>query len=323
MQHSEQLNAALKPGSNKKSSHSYDYSSYFKNISSQINSSDLTIANMETCFAPPPYTGYPSFSSPASLAAESRNSGIDVLLAANNHTCDKGSRGISGSISTFRSLGIPYTGIYSDSLDEKRSSPLIINKKGFRIAILNYTYGTNGIKVPFPFVVKMIDSAVILRDIQKARAANPHFIIACLHWGVEYNRVSGSYQKRWESFFNRHGIDIIIGSHPHVPQNYVVKRDISGTIRGITVYSLGNAISNMSAPFTRIGMLCKVNLVKNFHGKTSIAEPQFSYIWTSRPGEVEKNFSILPIEEFKNRRDAFKVKQAYDKMMYYYSLTIK
>jgi len=321
MQHQAQLDAAQKRARGKQNSGTYDYSTYFKHLQSRFDKTDLRVANMETTFAPAPYSGYPNFSSPASLLSDSKKNGIDLFLAANNHTCDKGKRGIEGSISLYDSLKVLYTGIYRNEKEEKERNPLIVELKGFRIAFLNYTYATNGIPVPDPYVVKLLDSNVVKKDIARAKAKNPDFIIACLHWGTEYVLSHSREQENWAKLFNREGINIIIGSHPHVTQDVDIRRELSGEINGVTVYSLGNAISNMTAVYTRLGMIFQIDLVKNWLGECRILAPKFEYIWTTRPGTLEKNFSIIPVEDYidkphklHNRDDYKKMKNQYLKV---------
>lgn len=321
MQHQAQLDAAKKNGKGNLSASTYDYNDYFKYLQPRFDKADLRVANMETTFAPAPYSGYPNFSSPPSLVSDSKKNGIDLFLAANNHTCDKGKRGIEGSISLYDSLNVMYTGIYRNEKEEYELNPLIVELKGFRIAFLNYTYGTNGIPVPEPYIVKLLDSNVVKRDIQRAKERDPDFIIACLHWGTEYVLSHSWEQEKWEKLFNREGIKIIIGSHPHVPQDVKIDKELSGEVKGITVYSLGNAISNMTALYTRIGMIFRLELVKNWLGESRIIVPDYEYIWTTRPGLFNKNFSIIPVEDYikephklHNRDDFNKMKNQYVKL---------
>src|SRR3989339_1176376 len=300
MQHQAQLDAALVKGSVKKGTPLYDYSSYFSKLKEHFNRADLTIANMETTFAGPPYSGYPNFNSPHSLLTASAESGIDIFLAANNHTCDKGRRGLTGTIGLYDSLGIKYTGIYRNPEEEINRNPLIVNIREFKVAFLNYTYGTNGIPIPPPFVVKLLDTLAIKTDLARAKALNPDFIIVCPHWGEEYKLVHSAQQERMERYFYENGADLIIGSHPHVHQDYNIIKPDGTTIEHITIYSLGNAISNMTAPNTRVGMMAEIVLCKGEDGSRRILEPNIEYIWTLRPKMFDRNYSILPINKKEN-----------------------
>ncbi len=318
MQHQTQLDVAKAPGSKTNAPSAYDYSSYFKYLSGRFGKVDLRIANMETTFTTLPYSGYPRFTSPASLLEDSHKGGIDIFLTANNHINDKGLRGLKETISLYDSLGLKYTGIYKNPQDELENNPLIIDKKGFKIAILNYTYGTNGNSTPAPYVVKLIDTTIIKADLARASKLSPDFTIVCLHWGMEYKLKHTVAQERLSEIIHSYGADVIIGSHPHVPQGYDIKYDENNDIRNITVYSLGNVISNMTAPNTRIGMMAEIDLYKDSLGSKKILPPKFEYIWTSRPNMFDKNFTTLPIEEYLEKPELFKDIYEYQKMKRYY-----
>lgn len=323
MQHQAQLDAAHRHGWKRTNPDAYDYSSYFRHLQSRFASADLRVANMETTFANLPFSGYPNFNSPAALARESKEQGIDIFLSANNHICDKGRSGLEGTISLFDSLKVLYTGIYRNKKEEEKRGPLVVDLKGFRIAFLNYTYGTNGIPVPQPFIVKLLDSAEIRKDIAAAKSSDPDFIIACLHWGYEYKLEQSAEQRKWERLFNSNGVNIIVGSHPHVVQPVEVKRELSGEVKSITAFSLGNAISNMTAVYTRIGMMLTLEFTRTHGGTKHLLMPEYEYLWTSRPGGAEKNFTIIPVKDFIDKPERFRQRDEYPKMMKQYLEIVK
>ncbi|PKO99628.1 MAG: capsular biosynthesis protein [Bacteroidetes bacterium HGW-Bacteroidetes-8] len=323
MQHKEQLEAALIqtsiPGKRSPAEPaSYNYSSYFSHLKSYFEKADIVGANMETTFAPPPFAGYPAFRSPGSLAAECVKSGINLMFAANNHSADAGSAGLRGSIETYEKLEVPYTGIYRSGEDEELLNPLIIEKRGFKIAFLNYTYGTNGIRTPLPFIIKRLTSAEVEKDLDLARSKSVDLICAAVHWGEEYMTEPGEYQLKWERELYSKGVDIIIGSHPHVPQDVAVYRDSAGKISKITAYSLGNAISNMTAKNTRIGVMLEIAVTRDSTGKREICEPQKHLIWTVRPTLKGENYSILPIKDYLTNSQTKGKLREHDLILNYY-----
>ncbi len=164
MGHDEQIWSA-----ENRETHAYNYDDVFEYVREEISEADITFANFEVTLGGTPYTGYPQFSSPAELAVACRNAGIDFLFTANNHSADRGRKGIIATINRLDSLGIPHTGTFTGPAERDSLYPALIEKNGFSIALLNYTYGTNGITVPPPAIVNMIDKAVISRDIEKAR----------------------------------------------------------------------------------------------------------------------------------------------------------
>ena len=112
MQHGKQLLGALKEGADPNNPHSYDYSLVFKHIKDKLQSADLAVANMEFPLGTPPYTGYPVFSAPESIAWEAKESGIDLFLLANNHIMDKGKRGFLNTLEVYDEMGGKYIGAY-------------------------------------------------------------------------------------------------------------------------------------------------------------------------------------------------------------------
>jgi hypothetical protein len=292
MQHIAQLQDACKQGGE------YDYSAYFKYVKPYFDQADFTVANMEFTCGVKPYTGYPCFSAPEALAAEARRSGIDLFETANNHICDKGLRGLDSTMAIYRRNGWDYTGIYQDTVSRFINDPAVYEIKGIRIAFINITYGTNGNRIPAPRVVNLLDTASVAASILRARERGAELIVALPHWGTEYRLKPDASQIRWERFLYSHGVDIIIGSHPHVVEPVVALTDsLSGEIRHITAYSLGNYISNMSIRYGRIGALAVVRVVKT-HGteKIEILQPEVHYLWCCKAGRLEKGWTTAPIE---------------------------
>lgn len=300
-------------------SQGFDYSGCFPFIKDDLESADIAVANMEAPVGAPPYRGYPSFSAPGEIAEEAFKNGIDIFLTANNHICDRGKAGFEGSIAFYRKNGIPFTGIALEG-EEERNNPLVFECKGIRFGIINFTYGTNGIGTPEGCHVARMDSTEIKSAIMKARLELCDIIIAAPHWGVEYTLKPHPEQKAWEKMLLRNGVDIIIGSHPHTPQPVTERISPDGKIKSVTAYSLGNALSNMTAPFTRTGLMVKIKIAKPRYGwEPVIAETEIIPIWTSRPGGISENYSIVPIKKYLNRPELFKDRNDYLKMKEYYN----
>ncbi len=296
MQHEAQLHSACVDQSAPNHPNSYDYSSYFRDLHPIFEGVDIIAANIETTFAAPPYRGYPSFNSPSSLAVECYNSGINLFFAANNHIMDSGSKGLESTISLYKRIGVPYMGIYRDSCDAKNNHPLIIEKKGVRIAFLNYTYGTNDIRVTPPYVVNLLDTISVKRDLIRTKELKPDKIIVSVHWGEEYHLSPSPAQERWERFFYRNGAHLIIGAHPHVPQPIRVYRGEENRVERLTAFSLGNVISNMSAKNCRVGILLEILLLKDsLNGVVTFGEPKVTLIWSKR-GNGKTPFKVVPLE---------------------------
>lgn len=288
MQHAGQIKAASdgKGG--------YDYSECFKYVKEEIEEADVAIANLEVTLGGAPYTGYPCFSAPDEYAFAIKDAGFDILQTCNNHSCDSGSRGLGRTLTMLDSIGMPHFGTYHDTQDRARKYPYLLEKNGFRIVLLAYTYGTNGIPVPSPYIVNQIDTVQIKKDIADAKAMNPDAIIAFMHWGTEYVLQPVSVQKWQAEWLFKNGVTHVIGGHPHVVEPIEMRKDAKGE-QHMLVWSLGNYISNMTKPNTYGGLMVRLSLEKDNKG-TRVAGSDYSLIWTSRPQvSGHKNHRVYPV----------------------------
>lgn len=300
----------------------YDYNDVFSFVSHYIKQADIAIGNLEVTLAGPPYTGYPQFSSPDQLAIALKNVGFDVLLTANNHCLDRGKNGLIRTIKILDSLNILHTGTFLDNIHRDTTFPLIIKIKDFIIALLNYTYGTNGIKVQPPVIVNYIDTTIISKDIEKAKKYNPDFIIPILHWGNEYERNYNYEQKNLAEFFIKKGIKIIIGSHPHVVQPIEItysNNNDNQIIDKLIVYSLGNFVSNQRSRYRDGGIILKITF-KKYGNNAYVANCKYLPVWVFA-GNIDNDyeFRIVPYQLYKinpeilpfTENDKFKIEQFY------------
>lgn len=288
MQHQSQLDAA------RCADGTYSFSSCYDFIRAEVTDADIAIANLETTIGSGNYGGYPSFCAPDSFLYAAKGAGFDVLLFANNHCLDRGRRGTLHTLAMMDSLGIEHCGVYRDSVDRARRVPLIIEKKGIRLAILNYTYGTNGIPVPAPIIVNFIDKDLIAADIRRSREKNADAVIVCIHWGDEYVSLPPKQVRDLADWIIEQGADHVIGGHPHVLQPMEVRRDTITQQRNAVVYSLGNLISGMYARGRDGGALVKMTMYR-FGELVYMGALDYSLTWVARPGrDGVENFTILP-----------------------------
>jgi poly-gamma-glutamate capsule biosynthesis protein CapA/YwtB (metallophosphatase superfamily) len=293
---------------------SYDYNDVFTYLRSEIVEADFAIANLEVTLAGPPYKGYPQFSSPAALASACRNAGIDCLVTANNHSVDRGLEGIEGTIKRLDSIGISHTGIFADNSSRDTLQPLLLKKNGISLAILNYTYGTNGLKVPQPAVVNMLDKTVITNDIKKARELNPDVLVLFLHWGTEYDTIPSKEQSDLAEYFFSLGVDLVIGSHPHVLQKMLWYKDDTVNKGKAVIYSLGNFISNQRKPKTDGGSMVRIEMTRE-RDTVKVSEAGYYLTWVYTPIMNEKKkFFILPCSKFENEPAFFTDEKDYIQM---------
>ena len=288
-----------------------NFQTYFSLIKDRIEEADLAVANMEFTLAGEPYSGYPCFSAPDSYATYLADCGFDVFLAANNHILDKGSEGAKRTADIYRKMqerGIMFTGLAGSEEERKSNYPLIVRKKWLSMAMVNFTYGTNlGNTAHWPKTNYMGSRAEVLQALKDSEKAD--FTIVLPHWGPEYMLKHSENQEKTAEWLVENGADIIIGAHPHVVQD-------TASINGVPViYSLGNAVSNMSAPNTQLELMATVKFVRHSNGDISMESTELTWLWCSRPGGFNNGYTVVPIEEYIGRRDEWTGGWDYDKMM--------
>lgn len=236
--------------SGKQEDGTYNFDHLFTNVTDFISAADLAIVNQETMMGGSRYgyTGYPSFNSPYELADAEVKAGFDVLLLATNHTLDKGKQAVLNCMeyldTTHPTLG--YVGI-NHSKEEQDSQIFTYEANGIKVAILNYTYGTNGIPLPsdMPYIVNMLEEEKVRADIRKAEEI-ADFTIVCPHWGTEYKLDADNSQKKWANIFLEEGVDLVLGAHPHVIEPIQWLTHENGN-KMLVYYSLGNFVNGTSS----------------------------------------------------------------------------
>jgi hypothetical protein len=290
----------------------YDYEPSFRYVSDYILHADVAVANLEVTLAGKPFQGYPRFSSPDALAAEAKKAGFDVMVTANNHALDRGEDGLIRTINLLDSLEFFRAGTYLDSLERASMHPLILEKNGIRIALLNYTYGTNGLNVPPPREINRIDTPVMKNELQKAKEALADFVIVCIHWGNEYERFENKEQVRLAEFLFDNGADAVIGSHPHVvqPIRFYSTGSDSIAMRPV-VYSLGNFISNQRDQYRDGGIIAELHLSKS-QGHTRLDSLNYlpCYVWRATKTAGGSAFCILPVARYERTPELFELMPA-------------
>lgn len=299
----------------------FDCAPFLSRIGGITEGADISVANLEYTLAGEPYTGYPCFSAPDSYASYAADRGIDVFLTANNHILDKGDKGLLRTLEVYEGLrrtrGIQYTGTASGAASDTLLNPLMVVGKGIRIALVNFTYGTNNSSPSaFPKVNRMKKENVKAL-IDRAKAKGADFIIALPHWGNEYQLHHSGTQQDWAEWLAKEGADLIVGAHPHVVQD---TSHIHGTP---VIYSLGNAVSNMSATNTRLELAATARLVKHSDGRKEVLEPELTFLWCTLPGTLTDSYCTIPVKEYIGRRSEWKSPADYDNMITTYKRVIK
>jgi poly-gamma-glutamate synthesis protein (capsule biosynthesis protein) len=293
-----------------------DHHPFMERIAPALRAADFAVANMEFPLGGEPYAGYPAFSTPdyyAWYAAE--DCGIDVFLTGNNHVLDRASRGLQRTLDVYAkirdSLGVRQTGAARDKKELEETYPLMLSRHGIRIALVNFTYGTNtGPDTEWPKVNRMHKDE-ISAAIRKARENGADFVVALPHWGTEYQLNPDASEVSWAKWLVSEGVDVIVGSHPHVVQD-------TTHIKGVPViYSLGNAISNMSIINSRLGLAATLRFVHDpLTGGKRMLEPELRFLWCTLPERLlPDSYASLFVKEWANRRDDWLTPSDFDNMI--------
>lgn len=252
---------------------SYNYDHMFVNVKDDIAQADIAIANQEVILGGREIgiSGYPAFNGAFEVGDALVNAGFDVVCHGTNHALDRGKTGILNCINYWRNSHpeISVLGIYDS--EEMQHQICVKEVKGIRIAILNYTYGTNGIDLPsdMPYAVNLMDRDQIASDLAQAESM-ADFTVVCPHWGIEYTHQQNSEQESLAKFMAEHGADLILGTHPHVIQPVEWVEADNGNC-ALVYYSLGNFINYTSdygagTAQRALGAMASVNITRDESG---------------------------------------------------------
>lgn len=292
MQHQMQFNRAKLLGNGS----GYDYSECFAAMAPIASAADYAVVNLELPLGGGAggYTGYPCFSAPDSYAEALKDAGFDMFLTANNHTLDRHDEGLRRTLSVLDSLQVDHVGTYRDKAERDSLVPLIKDINGFKIAFLNYTYGTNGIMARKGAEVSLIDKEAMAREIDRARARGAELVTVCIHWGDEYHLTQNKTQENLAGFLLDQGVDLIIGGHPHVIQPMeLVDNPVTGK-KSLVVYSLGNFISNMTKTDTLGGASVWCELERDDDGTARLSDAKYDLYFTVKPTSKSENYRVVP-----------------------------
>jgi len=273
------------------------------------------------------YSGYPQFKIPESIVDSLKNTGFKMLLTANNHSNDGGSRGILHTLETLENKDMDFIGIRSS---ENEKPYLIKDIKGIKLGMINYTYGQisesgiaslNGIplskettKLVNVFDYNHLDKFYneISDMVKKMKDSGAEKIILFIHWGNEYQIKESIDQKKIAQKMCDLGIDVIVGGHPHVIQPIEHFKSEDGKKNMVCLYSMGNCISNQLAErmnlktgHTEDGMLFKVSFKKQ-GGNVSLSKVDVLPTWVCcSVKNSKKAYKVIPLDKSQNWKEKF------------------
>lgn len=285
------------------STDSYNFSYVFNDISYYIQNSNISIANLETSFAGEDkgYSNYPRFNTPDNLAYNLKKLGLDVIATANSHSLDYGFEGLSRTLDVLDSADISHVG--TNKTQEAQDNILIKYVKGIKLAFVNYTCNTTNLAIPSDkeFCINTSNKDLIKKQLDKAKSQNADIIIAYMNWGNEYTTSINSIQTELSDFLFKNGVDIILGSHPHVLQKMekkTVTLENGSSKDGFIIYSLGNFISDQNLKDTRTSIILTLTITKHTAGNISIDKIDYVPIYMYENNTLEnKKMKLLDINK--------------------------
>ena len=312
--HSSVYNDAYKDGK-------YDFTNQIFLIKPIVKNYDLAFYNQETILGGTEIglSDYPTFNTPQEFGDAMIDAGFNLVNLASNHTMDRGEKAIQKSCEYWKNKDVLSAGSYCSKEDSEKI--VIKEKNGIKYTMLAYTYGTNGIPVPEgkDYLVNLYSDEKAKADIEKVRD-KVDLLLVSMHWGVEYQTTPTEEQKRQAEYLSSLGVDIIIGTHPHVIEPVTYIDDT------LVIYSLGNFISAQSTNNdynTMVELMTNVDIIKTTKGKESSIKlenlnNELLYNYYSKGGGRWYDFKVVPFSQMNTSYNS-DYKRLYDK----YSKVVK
>lgn len=292
---------------NAKTALGYDFDPSFAFIKDYLADADATIGNLEltTAGTRTPYSGYPAFNAPDEYITSLKNNGFDFLVTSNNHSMDTGEEGLLRTIEQVNKNNLGYTGTFNSQKDH--DSIRILDIKGIKIAVLNYTYGTNGAypAANHKYMLNIIDSLEISNEIKRAILLKPDFVLVFYHYGIEYAAEPIESQRKIVEWARKAGAKIIIGCHPHVVGPCkLLSPDSDHPDTTFVAWSMGNFFSNQNKRYCDAGVILTLHLQKNNRTKTvNFSTIEFLPTWVYRGQSLEKKQHVIFPAEYSSYQE--------------------
>ncbi len=301
--------------------HSYDFQPIFHYIRPYLNLGDIVVGNLETTVGTPPYGKFPQYRSPKEIATSLKYAGFNLLMTANGKAIYQDSNTWKTQNDIFEKVRISNTGSFKDLEEKSKKNPLIIEKRGVKIAFLNYLDGIEDNSNSKP-IVNHIDTNLIKEDINLAKQRGAEFIVVYMNWGKEFELHSNTRQQSLEEFITIAGADLIVGTHPHVVQemNETNFYNEDKKVKSVyTVFSLGDFLSTANSTKVNSSAIFELVISKDKKSK-KIKVEDFGYIPTycySYNYKSKLTWSIVPVRqvELNNIEIQFMSQYEREKMM--------
>jgi len=285
----------------------YDYTRAFMDVAAILADADITVMNLEGNICGEPY-GTQRASAPAELLRGLRNAGVDMLQMANSYSINNGFIGLTSTLSAIRGAGIAPLGAYSSSSEFQRSGGYTIcDIQGIKVAFVAFTKGVGGMGMPagnedcvnllytdYATTYEEIDRDGIRKILRAAEEEKPDITIAMLHWGSENNDAISKTQESIISLMQKEGVDIILGTHPHLVQEI----DYNPGTNTLVAYSLGDFFGDGSRGGTNYSIILDIEITKDAAaGTTRITDCSYTPIYTLTEAQCDGYRRVVRIEQ--------------------------
>lgn len=275
--------------------HGFDF--LYDGLRGTIEQADIAVINQETPLTGDPsrYSGFPRFGTPREVGEAIVKAGFDAVTCATNHAADQGMEGVDFTRSFFRSQGLVCAGIQTKAETEYRPYEIIV-RGGLRFAVLNYTYGINGLEIPSgrsQMIHTLSDEAQVRADLSQARQETD-FVLVFVHWGTEYAAEPDDFQKKWTQIFLEGRADAVLGTHPHALQPCEMLTGDDGH-QMLVCFSLGNYVSAQPEPVCTRGGVARFTVSLTPQGARLTA---YALVPLSILHERDGAYTVLPLRPY-------------------------
>ena len=308
--HDNLLDAARYLGKQEGASSTYEFAPMLSEVSLYLADADFTVTNVDGVMGGDEfykkygYSGYPAFSTPASLLTAIKGCGVDLLSLANNHALDYWYSGLKATIDSVDKAGLLHVGAYRTQ--EERSTPCIVDINGIKVGFFNYTDSLNMMDKrsaldpdALKFGVCFTEYATLEQDIKNLREGGAEVIVCIMHWGIEYRTTPCQSQINKAEKLAALGVDVIIGGHPHMVQKATYVGDT------LCIYSLGNFLSDQRTEGRDCGIIYTFTLQEKPTGGFYVSSTDYATTWVWRKSTSHGyEYKVLLSEDYLNSKPA-------------------
>lgn len=308
----------------------YDYTRALQDVAAELGAADVTVMNIEGNFCGEPY-GTETASAPQELLTYLKKAGVDLIQMANSYSIQNGLIGLSSTLNAIRSAGMEPLGAYATVNDFKKTKGYTIcDVQGIKVAFVAFTKGVGGMGMPagseqcvnllyedYDQMYKTVNKKGITQILKDVQAEKPDLVVAMLHWGSVNNDEISKTQTQIVNLMQKNGVDIIIGTHPHLVQ----KIELNEKTGKLVAYSLGDFYGDATLGGSNYSIILDIEVTKDSDLKTTKVT-DFSYIpiYTLKESEGDGYRRVVRIREAMAAYEGNYVdkvsKSCYDQMAY-------